>query len=155
MSVHAPTQDLLPRIQRSASSALAPLQREMNRVFEQLGDGWNAFSEFRLAPPMDLIESKDGLELRVELPGLSAKDVKITVDDDSLTVSGERGSEIERGDRNLKIIERASGAFTRTIYLPASVDRDRIAAELKDGLLTIVAPKRPDAEARSIEIKTA
>jgi HSP20 family protein len=153
MTTQTPVKDLLPRLQQSATSAVAPLQRELDRFFEQLGDGWKALGELRLTPQMDVLESKEALQFKVELPGLTAADVRISVDEDTLTVTGERKEENLREEESFRIVERASGAFSRSVYLPNSVDRSRITAEMKDGLLTIVAPKREDAESRSIEIK--
>ena len=153
MTAHTSTKDLLPRLQRSASHALAPLQREMNRLYEELGAGWDAFAAPGPLPSMDVAETKAGLEITVELPGLAREDVTVSVDDDLLTVTGEKKSEYESKDRNYRLTERSYGRFSRSLYLPRGVDGAKMKATMKDGVLKIVAPRRPDAAgAKTIEI---
>lgn len=155
MIAHTPTKEMLPRLQRSAIHAFAPLQREMTRVLEELGDGWDAFAHFQMAPAMDVADTKDGLEFSLELPGLSRDDVKITVDEDLLTVSGEKKGETQTKDREYRLTERSYGEFSRTVRLPASVDASRITAVMKDGVLKVLAPRRQDASAKRIQIQAA
>jgi HSP20 family protein len=145
---------MLPRLQRSATSLFAPLQRDINRFFEELGDGWDTFSSLRLSPQMDAIETKDGYEFSFELPGLTQDDVKVAVEDGLLTVSGEKKAEAESKDRNYRLVERTYGEFSRAVRLPSSVDAGRITASMKDGVLRVQAPRRPDAESKRIEIQT-
>lgn len=146
---------LLPSIQRSATNAFAPLQREFNRLFDELGAGWETFTEMRLAPSMDVSDNNDSVEIAVELPGLKREDVKIAVDGDMLTISGEKKAEKETKEKNYRLVERSYGEFTRSIYLPHSVDAAKIKASMTDGVLKIVAPKRPEAQAKTIEIQSA
>lgn len=155
MTAHTPSRDILPSLQRSAREALSPIQREINRMFDQLGDGWDSFPAFRLAPSMDMVETKSGVEITMELPGMSRGDVKIAMDGDQLTVSGEKKSEHESKDHTRRVTERSYGAFARSITLPHSVDGAKITATMKDGVLTIAAPKRADAEPKTIEIQSA
>ena len=145
---------LVPSIQRSAAGAFAPLQREFNRLFDELGAGWESFTELRLAPSMDVVDGKDGLEVSVELPGLKREDVKIAIDGDMLTISGEKKSEKDTKENNYRLVERTYGEFSRSIYLPRSVDASKITAEMSDGVLKIVAPKRPEAQTKTIEIQS-
>lgn len=146
---------LIPSIQRSANNAFAPLQREFNRLFDELGAGWETFTEMRLAPSMDVVDKKDGVEITVELPGMTRDDVKIAVDGDMLTISGEKKAEKESKDKTYRVIERTYGEFSRSIYLPRSVDASRIKAGMSAGVLRITAPKRPEAQAKTIEIQSA
>lgn len=156
MTAHTPTKDLLPRLQRSATQALMPLQREMSRFFEEFGEGWDTLSGARPAPCMDAVETKAGMEITLELPGLSREDVAISVDDDMLTVSGEKKSEHETKDRNYRLIERSYGQFSRSFYLPRSFDGAKVKATMADGVLKIVAPRRPEsAGAKTIAIQPA
>ena len=153
MTNPTPAKDLIPNLQRTAASAFAPLQREFNRFFDELGDNWHAFA--LAAPRMDAVDTKAGLEVSVELPGLTRDQVKITVDDDMLTVSGEKISEHEESKDNYRVLERSYGEFSRSIYLPRSLDPEKISAEMKDGVLKIVVPKRDGAQSKTIEIKAS
>lgn len=146
---------LIPSIQRSANNAFAPLQREFNRLFDELGAGWETFTEMRLAPSMDVADNKDSVEISVELPGLKREDIKIAVDGDMLTISGEKKAEKETKEKNYRLVERSYGEFSRSIYLPRSVDASQIKANMTDGVLKIVAPKRPEAQTKTIEIQSA
>lgn len=155
MTAHPATRQFLPTLQRSATSAFAPIQREFNRLFDELGDGWAAFTELELAPRMDLHEDDKSVELTVELPGLSQSDVKIAVEDDVLTVSGEKKAEKDYKEGSVRVSERSYGAFSRSVSLPRSVDAAKIKASMADGVLKIIAPKDGSAVARTIEIQPA
>jgi len=146
---------LIPSIQRSATSAFAPIQREINRLFDEFGAGWENFTELRLSPNMDVVDNKDGLEVSVELPGMAREDVKISVDGDMLTISGEKKAEKETKEKNYRLVERTYGEFSRSIYLPRSVDASKITANMTNGVLKITAPKRPEAQTQTIEIQSA
>jgi HSP20 family protein len=155
MTLHTSTKDLTRRWQRPAKDALAPVRREMHRFFRELSDGWEDFSALLAAPIMDVVDTKSGLEITAELPGLSRDDIKITVDDDMLTVSGEKKSSHDHKDNSFRLLERSYGEFSRSIYLPRSIDGSKIKATMRDGVLRIVAPMRPDHEAKTVEIQSA
>lgn len=149
------TRQFLPTLQRSASSAFAPIQREFNRLFDELGDSWATFTDIDLAPRMDVHEDEKSIELTVELPGLSESDVKIAVEDDVLTISGEKKAEKTYKEGSTRVSERSFGAFSRSVSLPRSVDAAGIKASMADGVLKIVAPKDGSAVARTIAIQPA
>jgi HSP20 family protein len=153
MSVPTPTSQFFPTLQRSANSLFTPVQRELDRIFDQLGSSWSNLAEVGLVPRMDLVETKEALELTFELPGLKEGDVKIAVEDGLLTVSGEKKAETKTEDRNQRVVERSYGAFERVVSLPRNVDAGAIKATLADGVLKVVAPKVVGAEARTIEVK--
>jgi HSP20 family protein len=155
VTAHTPTKALLPRLQQSAVHAFTPLQRELNRVLDDLGEGWEAFSSLRMAPSMDIVESKKGLEITLELPGLTRDELTITVDEDLLTVSGEKKSKHEAKKHGARVLERSYGEFSRSIYLPRSVDGGKIKATMADGVLKILAPRRPEVETKTIPIQSA
>lgn len=156
MTVHTPTKDLAAHSQRPAKDALAPVRREMRRFFHELGDGWDEFNAAVLAAPiMDIVDTGKGLEITAELPGLSRDDIKITVEDDLLTVWGEKKSTHDQKDHSFRLLERSYGAFSRAVYLPRSTDGSKIKATMRDGILKIVVPKRHDAETKVIEIQSA
>lgn len=155
MSAHVSTKPLLPRLQQSAVHAFTPLQRELNRFFEDLGEGWDVFSGLRSMPAMDAVETKSGLDLTLELPGLTRDEITITIDEDLLTVSGEKKSEHDAKARGARVLERSYGEFSRSIYLPRSVDGGKIQATMADGVLRIHAPRRPEIETKTIPIQSA
>lgn len=155
MTTQSSGKTLVPSIQRTAASAFAPLQREFNRLFDELGSGWEAFTESRVLPSMDVLDTKDGLEIDVELPGLKRDAIKISVDGDLLTISGEKKTETESKDRNFRMVERSYGEFSRSLYLPRTVDASKITATMTDGVLKITAPRRSDAETKTVEIRSA
>jgi HSP20 family protein len=155
MTAQPPARQFLPTLQRSATSAFAPIQREFNRLFDELGDSWTAFNEIELAPRMDLREDEKSVELTVELPGLTQADIKIAIEDDVLTISGEKKAEKETTEGSVRISERSYGAFSRSVSLPRSVEANRIKATMADGVLKIVAPKDGSAVSRTIEIQPA
>lgn len=111
--------------------------------------------------PMDVKETKDAFELVCDLPGIDKKDISLTIKDKLLTIAAERKTtpQMEEGKEESKVsyrrLERFSGALTRSIKLPDSIDRDRITAVCKDGQLTITLPKQEKEELsiRNIEIK--
>jgi HSP20 family protein len=156
MTVHTPTKDLAAHWQRPTKDALAPVRREIRRFLRELGDGWDEFNAAVLASPsIDIVDTGKGLEITAELPGLSRDDVKITVEDDLLTVSGDKQSAHDHKDHSFRLVERNYGAFSRSIYLPRSTDGAKIKAIMRDGVLKIVVPKRHDVETKSIEIQSA
>lgn len=138
------------------------LHREMDRLIEEAlpamrppfgpwFDGGGA-----VVPSLDVSETEDGLEISVDLPGIDAKDVSLTLSEDVLSISGERKEEQEQKKKNYYRSERSFGSFARHLALPYAVDADRVEARFKDGVLNITLPKSPQARAeeRRIEIKS-
>jgi HSP20 family protein len=135
---------------------LSTLQNEMNRLFSSFfdtptGDGGNGGMR-RWVPPMDLVETDDHFVLRADLPGLDANDVNIEVEDSVLTLSGERKAEHETKREGFYRVERASGAFRRSLTLPEGVDLDQIAADFDKGVLEIRIPKPEERKPRKVAI---
>jgi HSP20 family protein len=155
MTLQPPSKHFMPGLQRSASNVFAPVQREFDRFLDQIATGWESFGELDLSPRMDVQDKKDAVEIDIELPGLTRKDVEIAVEDDILTVSGEKKAERETKDDSYRICERSYGAFSRSISLPRSVDADRISATMANGVLKIVAPKDGAAVSKKIAIQPA
>ena len=103
------------------------------------------------APPVDVAEDNDKIHVKVEVPGMDEKDLRISFEDGLLTVSGERQFE-RKEDRNYHRIERAYGSFVRTFSLPRSVDASQIVANYRNGVLEIEIPKKEEAKPRQIQI---
>jgi len=134
---------------------LTSLQNEMNRVFASFFDspaGGNGQSLRRWVPAMDLVETDDHFVLKADLPGLGADDVNIEVEDNVLTVSGERKIEHETSREGFYRVERASGAFRRSLTLPDGVKLDDIAASFDKGVLEIRIPNPEERKPRKVSI---
>ena len=104
-------------------------------------------------PPVDIVEGKDRIELKVELPGFKEDQVQLTVEDGLLTIRGERKFESENKEENYHRIERSYGTFVRSFTLPRTVDQNRIQASFADGILAVEMPKREETRPKQIQIK--
>ena len=103
-------------------------------------------------PRADLVESKDAYEATLELPGLKKDDIKVNVEDNVLTVSGERVEEKQEKEKEYHRVERRYGSFCRTFSLPAKIDAEKIKASYKDGVLSVSLPKAPEAKRKEVKI---
>jgi HSP20 family protein len=137
-------------------SDLFTMQREMNRMFDGFFRGDLTEKASNLTswiPAVDITEHEDGYVVKVDLPGVSKDDVRITFESNVLTIRGEKKQEKETNKENVHRIERAFGTFRRAFTLPTSVKYDRIDAVYKDGILAITLPKAEEARPRRIEVK--
>ena len=105
-------------------------------------------------PAVDVFEDKDAVKIIAELPGVKPDDVKISLENQALTVRGEKRQVAEEKTERVHRYERSYGVFERTFALPGTVDADRIEASFADGLLTVTLPKVERARPRQIEIQT-
>jgi HSP20 family protein len=136
---------------------LSSLQSEMNRLFNTVfdqptGGGGNSGAMRRWMPAMDLVETGEHFVLRADLPGLSEEDVKIELEDNTLTVSGERKAEHESRDEGFYRVERAYGSFSRSLTLPRGVNAEAVEAHFDRGVLEVRIPKPEERKPRRIEI---
>src|ERR671935_2647973 len=111
-----------------------PFSTEFNRLFDTLFESTNVNRAQRWAPPMDLVEADDHFLLKADLPGLGEDDVAIEVQDNVLTISGERKAEHERKERGWYRLERAFCRFSRSLTPPEGVNADGISASLDKGV---------------------
>jgi HSP20 family protein len=155
MNNHGGSEGFLAPFQRSGVGVFTPVQRELDRIFDQMSRGWTSGALSGLTPCMDVSETKAAIEYAFELPGLTQKDIQITIEGDTLTISGEKKLEKETKDQQRRVIESHYGAFERSVSLPPSVDPGRIKAVMSDGVLRITVPKRAGAEPKTIEIQSA
>jgi HSP20 family protein len=107
------------------------------------------------SPALDMVDKKDEIMLRADLPGLEQKDIHVDVENGMLTISGSRQGEQEAKENDYYCCERWSGSFTRTVALPAGIDPDKIRATFKNGVLEVHVPKAAKPAGKSIEIKAA
>lgn len=105
------------------------------------------------SPATDLIDKKDKLVARIELPGVEKKDVKISLSENNLTVQGEIEKDKETKKEDYYCCERAYGTYSRTISLPAEIDQDKIKANFKNGILEITIPKKAEKKPKEITIE--
>jgi len=132
---------------------LTSLQSEMNRLFNTVFDSPQSNGGLRRwVPAMDLVETADAFVLRADLPGMSEQDVKIEVEDNVLSVSGERKAEHEARGEGFYRMERAFGTFSRSLTLPKGVNADAVAASFDRGVLEVHIPKPEQAKPRRISI---
>jgi HSP20 family protein len=104
-------------------------------------------------PPVDIIEDSKEYTVKVELPGLTKENVKVTVEDGVLEITGERKEEKEEKDKKHHRIERSYGSFRRSFTLPEDSSGEKVSAEFKDGVLKVHLPKDQTAKPKSVEVK--
>jgi HSP20 family protein len=140
---------------------LVSLQERMNRLFDESFRGINRTSGEEdwvggaWAPAVDIYEQNGNIVLKAELPGIDPKDVDVKVENNILTLRGERKLDNEVKRENYHRVERAYGTFTRSFTLPNVVDTEKIKAEYKDGLLRMTLPKKDEARPKQISINVA
>ena len=131
------------------------LQDRMNRLFDDAGRGWRAdepAATTTWSPAVDIFETEGEIIVKAELPGMERKEITLHLENNVLSLRGERRFEKETKDENYHRIERSYGAFSRSFSIPATVDEENIRAEYKDGVLNIVLPKKEQARAKQIKI---
>jgi HSP20 family protein len=133
------------------------IQGEVNRLFDSFFDApaRGERGPRRWVPAMDLVETEDAYVLRADLPGVHEEDLKIELDERTLTLSGERKSSVEVEREGYHRIERSYGAFSRSLTLPDGVDGDAIAASFDKGVLEVRVPKPVQRQPRRIAIETS
>ncbi len=107
------------------------------------------------APAIDAIQDGEGYILKMDIPGVPASDLQISVEGDTVQVSGERKTDTETKKENYVRRERTAGKFSRTVTLPYQVDNSKVEAKVKDGVLTLTLPKREADKPRRVEVKAA
>ena len=135
---------------------MTSLQERVNRIF---ADAYSRHGEDDLTsrgswvPPVDIFENdKHELVLKAELPDVTREDINLRVENNTLTIGGQKKAETEVKEQQYRRIERAYGSFSRSFTLPATVDTGAIAAEFKNGVLTIRLPLREEAKPRQIQV---
>jgi HSP20 family protein len=136
---------------------LLGLRERMNRLFEESARGLGRGQEEdwvmgAWAPAVDIYEKGTDVVLKAELPGLDPKDVDIRIENNVLTLKGERKIEDEIKQENYHRVERSYGSFTRSFTLPSTVDTTNVKADYKDGVLRITLPKREEAKPKQIQV---
>lgn len=158
--------------QSSSPALFGTLHREIDRLLEDFTRGslLGNVAQNNIIPNIDVVETDDAIEVTAELPGLERKDVDISVEDDVLTIRGEKRIEMrddggrqqqsgsqkqdqQRPSRNYVVAERSYGVFLRGLQLPPGVDQSKIQATMSNGVLKITIPKPKKAEPKKIEVR--
>lgn len=138
-----------------------PFPETRNSIREHLGRLFDlaapapaeSFGEW--APALDAFEDKDKYIVQLEVPGVKKSDINVSVQEGTLTISGERNSQRDMKDGTTHRTERIYGKFSRSVTLPAAVQSDKVSATYKDGVLTVELPKAEEAKPKQIEVKVS
>ena len=131
---------------------VSSLQDRLNRAFGGRTERDDEMQLAAWAPPVDIAEEKDRILITAELPGFKESEIEIQTENGMLTLRGERKFEKETDGKSYHRVERSYGQFVRSFSLPNNVDREKIQATFRDGLLQVELPKREDAKPRTIKI---
>jgi HSP20 family protein len=136
------------------------MRREMNRLFDDVFDGFGLPSAFGpvlrqmpAAPKIDVSETDNEIQITAEMPGIDQNDVEVLLEDDRLIIRGEKKEEREDKDRNYHVRERVQGAFSRTLPLPFAPDPNQVKAEFRNGVMTITIPKPQEVKQQQHRIE--
>jgi len=139
-----------------------PSNHGLNRSIDQLFDNWFNYPTARevsnstdFSPRVNIRETEESLALTFELPGMKKEDIKVTVKDDVLTVSGQREFKSESNEDDYVRQELRSGSFSRSFTLPDTVDADKVGADYRDGLLEISLAKREEVKPKEIKVNVS
>ena len=130
------------------------LHREIDRLFSEFAQGIGP-NGANIVPNIEISETDKAIEVSAEMPGLERKDVDISIEDDTLTIRGEKKVEESQKDKNVRLSERSYGVFLRVLQLPAGIDPSSVQATMSNGVLKIVIPKPAKSEPKKIEVKDA
>jgi HSP20 family protein len=136
---------------------LTTTRDRLNRIFGR-NEAWDTEGVLTVAdwaPSVDILEKENEVLIKAELPGVESKDVAVTVDNNVVTIKGERHLEKDVKKESYHRMERAYGSFSRSFTLPNTLDASNVRAEYKDGLLTLNLPKKAAAKSRTVEINAA
>ena len=148
---------LLPSLWDDKSEPFGSLNKELSRVFSDFSRRFPTMSGFSEAafPAIEVKETDNGLEVSVEVPGVSEKDIDVSVVGQMLTIKGEKRADKEVREENRYVSERSYGAFRRSLPLPFEPPADKVVAQMDNGVLTITLPKPAEALGKTsrIEVK--
>ena len=131
------------------------LQDRMNRLFEDANRNWKSdepASTTTWSPAVDIFETESEIVVKAEVPGMERKDITLNLENNVLTLRGERRFLKEAKEENYHRIERSYGGFSRAFTIPVTVEDEKIRADYKEGVLTIVLPKKEQAKPKQIRI---
>src|SRR3974390_2344196 len=132
----------------------ATLQDRMNRLFrESYNEGRDeSLTTTSFAPAVDVYEDEHKVTLKIEVPGIEEKDIDVRIENNTLTVHGERKFEMEEKEENYRRVERQYGSFARSFTLPSTVDPEKVQADYDKGVLKIALAKKAEAKPKQIKV---
>jgi HSP20 family protein len=138
-------------------TGMTSFKTEMDRLFDRFIEPvWSQMPGLgEWEPKVDVTETKDAITVKAEVPGVDQKDIAVSLQENVLTIKGEKEEEKEEKDKRHHRVERSYGAFARVMRLPAAVDGSKATASFKDGVITITLPKAPEAKGTTIPVKAA
>jgi HSP20 family protein len=128
------------------------LQNRVNNLFRDMNDGDSPLTTASFVPAVDIYEDSKKVVLKLEVPGINEKDLDIRVENNTLTVKGERKFEKEEKEENFHRIERRYGTFYRAFTLPSTVDTEHVQANYENGILKLELSKKPEAQPKQIKV---
>src|SRR5580700_9505780 len=130
------------------------LQDRLNRLFRDsvAADQDQSLTTSAFAPPVDVYEDEHNITLKIEVPGIDEKDIDVRIENNTLTVHGERKFEKEEKEENYRRVERQYGSFTRTFTLPNTVDHENVQADYDKGVLKVKLAKKAEAKPKQIKV---
>lgn len=128
------------------------LQREMNRLFDNLGPSEGLLEDGKFMPAAEIDETDSTVELRIEIPGMKPEELDIQVSADSVSISGERKTETKAEERGITRSEFRYGRFQRVLPLPSRIENDKVEADYKDGILKLHMPKLAEERNRVVKV---
>ncbi len=133
---------------------LAQLQDRVNRVFQEAnaGGGQEGIATSSFVPPVDIYETEQNIVLKLEVPGVEQKDLDIRIENNTITVRGERKFEKEVKEENFHRVERRYGSFQRSFTLPNTVNTENVTADYDNGVLKVTLAKRAEAKPKQIKV---
>jgi HSP20 family protein len=137
--------------------SLAELRRQMSQLLDDFDSDWpspSLFGSGKTWPRMNLADAGEKVVLTAEVPGLSEKDVNVAIEQDVLTISGERQVKVPEG-YSIHRQERGDFKFVRSLAMPCKVDAEKATASVRNGVLTVSLPKAPEAQPKRIEVRTS
>lgn len=140
--------------QKRNRGEMARLHSEIDDLFNGFFKGWDTpFLGRKAWPAIDIADQEDAVLIRAEVPGCKADDINISVQADTLTISGEKKESSEKKEKGYYHVESSYGSFRRDLHLPGEIDTEKIEAECKDGILNIKLPKAARAKAVKVKVK--
>jgi HSP20 family protein len=137
--------------------SLAELRRQMSQLLDDFDSDWPSPSVFgggKIWPRLNLADAREKMVLTVEVPGLSEKDVSVAIEQDVLTISGERRVTAPAG-YSIHRQERGDFKFVRSLAMPCKIDAEKSTATVRNGILTVSLPKAPEAQPKRIEVRAS
>jgi len=128
------------------------LQNRVNSLFREMNEGDSPLTTASFVPAVDIYEDNKKVVLKLEVPGIDEKDLDVRVENNTLTVKGERKFEKEEKEENFHRIERRYGSFYRAFTLPSTVDTEHIGASYQSGILKLELNKKPEAQPKQIKV---